>query len=300
MEEKTSFNPGVSFNTPMHNAITNFKGEYLTSTTSIPGALSYPFLSTPQGYSLGIGGQLSSDITRIEKVTYTYRVQDLLHPDPSKYPPCGAPGSAPSYYPRGTPFPLQSDLRIAEWLRAAAYPTFRGEAEQRAAVNLADDGSAVDAETLRTEAVLADQAEQYAPELVTASSAGAAGQNSQAITHEIKFEVITSGNITPTWHLVRVSANTNGGTNLFNTSRDRTSDLLITLAPAANPSCTQGSTYDESKKKCCKTDSTGATTCQKPLSGGSQGLELSQAGQNATLAAQIGLAVANSISGSLP
>jgi outer membrane murein-binding lipoprotein Lpp len=47
------------------------------------------------------------------------------------------------------------------------------------------------------------------------------------ISHEVKFQIVTSGNITPTWRLVRVSANT--GSPLFGASRDRTQSLLITL-----------------------------------------------------------------------
>ena len=50
-----------------------------------------------------------------------------------------------------------------------------------------------------------------------------------SISHEVKFEIITSGNVTPTWKLVHATINPNSP--LFSTSRDRTHDLLITFGP---------------------------------------------------------------------
>ncbi len=84
------------------------------------------------------------------------------------------------------------------------------------------------------------------------------------ISHEVKFEIVSSGNATPTWKLIRVSANT-GSSPLFGTSRDRTQDLLITLGP----------------------------TTQNKMVGGPP--TLSTAAQNSHLASQIGLAVAASV-----
>ncbi len=60
------------------------------------------------------------------------------------------------------------------------------------------------------------------------------GQFSQSakdvvLTHDIKFEVVTSGNITPGWKLTCVLVNQSG--TLFSASRDRTHHLLITLGP---------------------------------------------------------------------
>ena len=50
-----------------------------------------------------------------------------------------------------------------------------------------------------------------------------------AISHEVKFEIITSGNITPMWKLVHATINPNSP--LLSASRDRTHDLLITFGP---------------------------------------------------------------------
>jgi hypothetical protein len=51
-----------------------------------------------------------------------------------------------------------------------------------------------------------------------------------AITHDIKFEIVSSGNINPQWKLVRVSANTSS--TLLAAGRDRTQELIITFGPA--------------------------------------------------------------------
>jgi hypothetical protein len=52
------------------------------------------------------------------------------------------------------------------------------------------------------------------------------------IQHQIKYQVISNGSITPTWTLVRVSAGSSSGAlPLFGANRDRTQDLLITLGP---------------------------------------------------------------------
>lgn len=52
---------------------------------------------------------------------------------------------------------------------------------------------------------------------------------SNVISHEVKFEVTSSGNLTPTWKLTRVLVNPTG--TFLSASRDRTHDLTITLGP---------------------------------------------------------------------
>lgn len=51
-----------------------------------------------------------------------------------------------------------------------------------------------------------------------------------ALTHHVKFEVVSTGTILPAWTLSRVFSVDNGGT-LFSTTRDRTHDLLLTFGP---------------------------------------------------------------------
>ena len=54
-----------------------------------------------------------------------------------------------------------------------------------------------------------------------------------ALTHEAKFEVVTTGSLAPAWKLSRVfSVDPNGS--LFSATRDRTHDLLITFGPIAD------------------------------------------------------------------
>jgi len=49
------------------------------------------------------------------------------------------------------------------------------------------------------------------------------------LTHDVKFEIVTAGEVTPQWRLVRANIN-NGGTFLA-ASRDRTHQLTLTLGP---------------------------------------------------------------------
>jgi hypothetical protein len=53
-----------------------------------------------------------------------------------------------------------------------------------------------------------------------------------AITHDIKFEIVSDGNINPQWKLVNISANTSP--NLVAVGRDRTQELIITFGPTQN------------------------------------------------------------------
>ena len=49
------------------------------------------------------------------------------------------------------------------------------------------------------------------------------------LNHTISFKIQTSGNLTPSWKLVRATVNPSG--NLFSTSRDNTQELVITFGP---------------------------------------------------------------------
>jgi len=52
--------------------------------------------------------------------------------------------------------------------------------------------------------------------------------------HQITFQVVSSGGLTPTWQLLRGSVNSSG--TFLSGSRDRTHDLLITFGPLDKPS----------------------------------------------------------------
>lgn len=60
-----------------------------------------------------------------------------------------------------------------------------------------------------------------------ARKTGPIGQD--AISQQIKFEIVSSGGISPFWRLVRVNANTSP--NLFQATRDRFQNILITIGP---------------------------------------------------------------------
>jgi hypothetical protein len=106
------------------------------------------------------------------------------------------------------------------------------------------------------------------------------------LSHEVKFEVITAGNVTPGWKLTRLSIDQTG-TGLT-ASRDRTHDLTITLGPATTT-------------KVAATDSNGKL---KKDAKGNQIYVLAYAptalAQNSHLASEIGLAVSNGIKNVLP
>jgi hypothetical protein len=64
---------------------------------------------------------------------------------------------------------------------------------------------------------------------------GGAGKTAKldVFSYEIKFVVITNGNITPTWKLVNITANS-GNLPLINIGRTRTHDLILTFGPGVD------------------------------------------------------------------
>ncbi len=90
-----------------------------------------------------------------------------------------------------------------------------------------------------------------------------------AIVHQVTFQIRTSGGLTPSWRLVRVSANTSATTQLFGAARNRTQDVTFTFGPPAS--------------------------APQPASQLLAQPTLAPAAQNAALAAEIGSAVAASI-----
>lgn len=50
-----------------------------------------------------------------------------------------------------------------------------------------------------------------------------------AMSHEVKFEVLTSGSVTPTWRLARLNINPSG--TFFSASRNRIHALILTFGP---------------------------------------------------------------------
>jgi hypothetical protein len=88
------------------------------------------------------------------------------------------------------PFLLQSDLKLSEWL---------------------------------FDAVSASMTQTVNFDVTTAAG------TSNVIQHEIKFIIVTSGTLNPSWKISTVTVNSG---NLFSLSRTRTNDLTMTLGPA--------------------------------------------------------------------
>lgn len=105
-------------------------------------------------------------------------------------------------------------------------------------------------------------------------------QNSNAATnviqHEVKFEIVSNGSATPSWKLVEFTANTSG--TFLSAGRDRTQDLTITFGPIADGGA-RAVTASHARN--------GMRVARAP--------QLSTPAENAHLAAQIGLAVSQSL-----
>jgi hypothetical protein len=202
----------------------------LIGATGLLSAVTYPFVSTAQSYAFGLGGTLSSQTQRTDKFNSYYSVAYLN----KTYGEKGICNDPPDLGPPSTssPFLVISKLGIKDWLSNSVYV-----------------------------------------DNILASSSGGGGDSSfksDSISYEIKFIVVSDGNLSPSWNLVRVSANA-GNTPLFDMSRTRTHDLLITIGPGK----TETQTASNGKQ------------VQKTVP--------SQSTANSHLAAEIGLAVANAI-----
>jgi hypothetical protein len=139
-------------------------------------------------------GTVSADATRTDKMSFYYKVTDLM-----KRAPCATgvqQGNEPSLL-------VQSDLKLEEWL--ADYLMLLGTREGQ----------------------------------VPTSKAGFLKSN--VLSHDVKFEVLSSGSLTPAWKLKRVTFNQSGS--LFSTSRDRTHDLIFTLGPGDDTGFTNPAPY---------------------------------------------------------
>lgn len=105
--------------------------------------------------------------------------------------------SATDSHPIGS-FLIDSDLRIREWLIAR--------------LNLAEDIKQPNSkDTPQSEDTPKDK---------------------NVLSHGIKFQVVTSGTINPSWKLTRVTVNTESKGPLLSLKRDRTHDVIFTFGPA--------------------------------------------------------------------
>jgi hypothetical protein len=162
VEEKGTLNPGVSFKHLFPSEVTTFANK--TSVT------------TPQSFSLGLGGLFSAGATRTENIDYTFVVKNHF-----LYNQTGLIAERECRGYDG--ILLDGDLKIKDWVDGVTFP-------------------------------------YYLPQNVDPTPP-------DVISHEVAFVVVASGNITPTWTLVNVSANTAGS--LAAAGRTKTGDVIISL-----------------------------------------------------------------------
>jgi hypothetical protein len=152
-------------------------------------------------FSLGAGGQVSSAATRTDTFESFYTISDLYNVLSGKNI-CEKPGSQnigpPSH---SSPFVVLSELGIRDWLPAAT----------------------------ETGAYLRSSRKDPSGEGPPLGSGGSFSADS--FSYDVKFVIVTDVNVTPVWKLIRVS--TPASPALFDTSRTRTHELILTIGPGA-------------------------------------------------------------------
>jgi hypothetical protein len=293
VDESSALNPGVTLNTPMASAYSFFGVLYRTPVT----------VTTPQLFTFGFGGTLSSTATRTDKFDPYYTIAYLSERPPDEFGICNYarpendPFVARGYRPAkssplveaelGLPL-IKSELGLKDWLIGALFtnsaipsvvgpiPTKEQLKDERLLLGrngytsseitkiVASGASLSESQVLLfkkqgfTNAGIAKllaagaspsqllglKEEGYngneidAMVAATAKSSGSQQSKSggggtsppDTISIEIKFVIVSNGNVTPTWKLVRVSANT-GSAPLFSVGRTRTHDVIITIGP---------------------------------------------------------------------
>jgi len=226
VDESSAVSPGVTFNNPMANAISTFGVVNKTPVT----------ISTPQFFNLGVGGALSSTATRVDKFDPSYSIAYLLkpvtangvcHPENDPFLQIGfTPAKSSPLIPL-----IESNLGLTDWLIGAMFtnrsiPSVLPEPKPVTPKSLADER----AKLLRQGYTPAEVIQILASKASNSGSGGGSSPKPDTVSIEIKFIIVSSGNVTPTWKLVRVSANTGSGP-FFSTGRTRTHDVIITIGP---------------------------------------------------------------------
>jgi hypothetical protein len=208
-------------------------------------------VTTAQSFSLGLGGALSREALRTDKFNTYYSIQDLVQkqtgvcqsdgkPDPKKDPFVESLHWTPA---QSSPLLIESDLGIKNWLVGATFfdyalpssspqpqpsPASIGKFEGKFEGKL--EGQLKGQATGTFEGKTSGGGSPQAGRGGGGGGGGAGGFAQDSFSQELKFIIVSSGNIQPTWKLVQVSANT-GNTPFFSTGRTRTHDLLITIGP---------------------------------------------------------------------
>ncbi|WP_398472147.1 hypothetical protein [Tardiphaga sp.] len=259
VEEKSTLSPGVMLNRVLPNAV-----------TAVPGGN----ITTPQSESLALGASISAGATRKAVVAWFMDFREFTKEYPDR-PSTQAKLAAKRISPPAKPV---TDLmkKLTPELTAAKLTYERLEKEAIAAGSNSYASICNRPGGILIEGDLKFREWLYMTLRPTFVEGGVAGDFAKALQNEIKvakkdvlqnqitFAVQYGGNATPSWKLVRVSANPSGP--FLNAQRTRTQDLVVTLGPAPNDAA--------------------AAAQQKQ--------------QNQDLAAAIGIAVANAINSRAP
>jgi hypothetical protein len=197
VDESSALSPGVTLNTVLPNVVKTFG----------PGSS----VTTSQARNVGFGGTLSSTATRIDKFNPTWTIGYLMRANtPTSIchkendPFTKDLGWAPD---TSSPFIIDGNLGIQDWLTGAMMTDLFIPSQTVPALANGGVGGGGGA-----------------------GGGGGGGAHVDTISYEVKFIIVSNGNVTPTWKLVNVSANTTG--TLFAAGRTRTHDLIITIGPA--------------------------------------------------------------------
>jgi hypothetical protein len=202
VQEASKFAPGISLKTPMHDAPVNFIGQVIGASAPL-SAITYGARKISQDYAFGLGGELSAEANRIDTYNYYYTIHHLNKPYPPTLDVCDPEYAKQLVGPKSysSLFTVQSNLGIKEWVQQAWEMT----------------------DFLRSSRV---------GNKITGLPIAYDNAKSDVMSYDIKFKVVSSGNVTPSWDLVRVATT---GNPLFTTSRERTHELLITIGPGKAP-----------------------------------------------------------------
>ena len=208
VDESSALTPGVSYNDVMSNAVRTF-------------GVGSP-LAVGQTFNLSLGATLSSTATRIDKFDPTYSIEWLMK-QPTEASICKDQNDIfQNAYPRSSPFLIESDLGIDKWLMGAIVA--ENLLPSHPPIKAANAGN-----KLNALAAAGDNNPGGGGGGGGDKASGGGSLGPYSVSTELKFVIVSSGNITPTWKLLQVSANTSG--TLFAANRTRTHDLIITVGP---------------------------------------------------------------------
>jgi hypothetical protein len=248
VDETVSLNPGVTFTQLLPNVMKIFGVFPNNSLNSVPVA---------QSFGLGFGANLSSDAMRTDKFNTYYSVSDLMKPstlcqndgkvDPQRDPFIRNLKWTPA---ASSPLLIESSLGLKDWLIGAQYVNlqlpssspqpppasnpgnsggkFAGNFELKGPLQGNGTFSGTTSSGGSPSGAGKSASSGSKPSSGDSAPVGATGQDS--FSQEIKFIIVSTGNITPTWKLIQLSANTGNGS-FFSTGRTRTHDLIITIGP---------------------------------------------------------------------